>query len=129
MAQKFNPLSGQFDTVLDKAIEIKNTPSGNLAATNLQDAVDELQDDIDTIIGGSFFTPLANITLISADIVAGSIDIGVTPTAPSLTRLSVGGVRHLYTIDFTVSGSTLTWDTLGLASILEIGDVLQIEYK
>jgi len=50
MAQKFNPLSGQFDTVLDKAVEIKydNTTSG-LTATELQAATDELANLIATL--------------------------------------------------------------------------------
>ncbi len=49
MALKFNPTTGQLDVVLDKASEIKNTPSGNLAATTVQAALNELQGDIDTI--------------------------------------------------------------------------------
>lgn len=50
MAQKFNPLSGQFDTVLDKASEIKydNSTSG-LTANTVQDAVDELENQIATL--------------------------------------------------------------------------------
>ncbi|MGI9296568.1 MAG: beta strand repeat-containing protein [Gammaproteobacteria bacterium] len=39
-----------FDTI--PASDIVNTPSGNLAATNLQTAVDELQSDIDLLVGG-----------------------------------------------------------------------------
>lgn len=49
MGQKFNPFTSNFDIVLDKASEITNTPSGNLAATNVQSALNELQGDIDTI--------------------------------------------------------------------------------
>ena len=49
MAQKFNPLSGNFDLVLDKASEIINVPSGDLAAVNVQTALNELQGDINTI--------------------------------------------------------------------------------
>jgi hypothetical protein len=45
----FNPLSGQFDTVLNTASELANSPSGNLAATTVQAALNELQGDIDTI--------------------------------------------------------------------------------
>jgi hypothetical protein len=41
MAIKFNPLSGQFDTVLDKAVEIKYSGvTTGLGATNVQDVVD-----------------------------------------------------------------------------------------
>ena len=49
MAQKFNPLSGNFDSVLDKASEIINAPTGNLAAVNVQTALNELQGDINAI--------------------------------------------------------------------------------
>jgi hypothetical protein len=49
MALKFNPTTGELDVVLDKASEIKNTPSGNLAATTVQAALNELQGDINTI--------------------------------------------------------------------------------
>lgn len=44
MAQKFNPFTGNFDTVLDKAEEIKydNTTSG-LTATETQSAIDEVE--------------------------------------------------------------------------------------
>jgi hypothetical protein len=50
MSQKLNPLSGQFDTVLDKAEEIKydNSVSG-LAAAEVQSALDEIQDNIDNL--------------------------------------------------------------------------------
>lgn len=50
MAQKFNPLSGLFDTVLDLAKEIKydNSTSG-LAAVNLQQAIDEIQAYLDAL--------------------------------------------------------------------------------
>jgi hypothetical protein len=49
-SQKFNPLSGQFDLVLDKASEINydNTTSG-LTATEVQAAIDEIDNIIDTL--------------------------------------------------------------------------------
>lgn len=73
------------------------------------------------------FTPRPLITLSAGDIVAGSVSIVVTPSSPTLTRLTVGGIRHTYGTDFTVSGSTLTWSGLGLDGVLESGDILQIE--
>lgn len=47
---KFNSVSGQFDLVTSElnANEVVNVPSGNLAATNAQAALNELQSDIDT---------------------------------------------------------------------------------
>lgn len=73
------------------------------------------------------FVPRPLITLTSGDIIAGSLDIVVTPSDPTLTRLTIGGIRHTYGTDFTVSGSTLTWSGLGLDGILEAGDIIQLE--
>ena len=49
MGLKFNPLSGQFDTVVDNADEINydNTTSG-LTATDAQAAIDEVEGRLDT---------------------------------------------------------------------------------
>jgi len=46
----FNPLTGNFDLATSElnADEVVNVPSGNLAATNAQAALNELQSDIDT---------------------------------------------------------------------------------
>jgi hypothetical protein len=84
-------------------------------------------DLVNDAVVADAFVPRPLITLVSGDIMAGSLDIVVTPTQPTLTRLSIGGVRHTYGVDFTVSGSTLTWSGLGLDGILEAGDILQIE--
>ena len=84
-------------------------------------------DLVNDTVSTDLFVPRPLITLVSGDIGAGSIDIVVTPSDPTLTRLTVGGVRHTYGVDFTVSGSTLTWSGLGLDGILEAGDILQIE--
>lgn len=42
MAFKFNPFTGNLDVVLDKASEIRNTPAGNITATDVQAALNEL---------------------------------------------------------------------------------------
>lgn len=66
MAQKFNPISGNFDTVLDKASEIKydNSTSG-LTATDTQAAVDEVEARVDqneTDIANKADRNLGNLT-------------------------------------------------------------------
>lgn len=101
-------------------VDYDNSSSG-LSALNLQDAIDELKAEE--------FQQRPLITLSPADITAGSINIVITPTQPTLTRLTVGGVRHQYGVDFIVSGSTLSWSGLGLDGILESGDILQIELR
>lgn len=54
----FNPLSGEFDLVTSElnAAEVVNVPSGNLAATDAQSALNELQSDIDTRATSSALT-------------------------------------------------------------------------
>lgn len=49
MSYKFNPFTSALDYVLNLASQITNVPSGNLAATNVQSALNELQGDINTI--------------------------------------------------------------------------------
>jgi hypothetical protein len=42
---KFNAFTGNLDVVLDKASEIKNTPAGTIAATDVQAALNELDTE------------------------------------------------------------------------------------
>jgi len=104
------------------AINVDYDPSSSgLTAINVQAALDE--------IVSTAFVPRPLITLSGADITAGSKSIVITPNSPTLARLTVGGVRQTYGIDFTISGSTLSWSGLGLDGVLEAGDVLQLEIK
>jgi hypothetical protein len=88
MGQKFNPLSGTFDIVLDKASEIKydNTTSG-LTATNTQDAVDELDGIIDALPDPIIY--------------AGTWD--ASTNTPTLDNSDTGVTGYLYRV--TVAGT------------------------
>ena len=79
MAQKFNPLSGTFDLVLDKASEIINTPAGSIAATNVQAAINEL--DTEKQPTGNYITALTgDVTASGPGSVAATIaNNAVTP--------------------------------------------------
>lgn len=94
MSQRFNPLSGQFDLVLDKAEEIKYTPSGDLVSANVQDAIDEVEAQIlalpDPITykgtwSAATNTPTLSNTDVGANgflyqvIAAGTVDFGAGP--------------------------------------------------
>lgn len=95
MAFKFNPFSGLLDLVLDKASEIINDPSGStLSATNVQDAVDELDFKIENlpnplVYKGTWNAATNTPTLSNTDInvegflyqvqVAGTVDFGAGP--------------------------------------------------
>jgi len=101
-------------------VDYDNASSG-MSATNVQSAIDELKS--------LEYKPRPIYTLTGSDIIAGSVSLVITPSNPTLTRLTVGGIRHEYGTDFIVSGSTLSWSGLGLSGILEAGDKLQIEIK
>lgn len=49
MSYKFNPFTGNLDTVLDKASEIRNTPAGNITSTDVQAALNELDGFISAL--------------------------------------------------------------------------------
>lgn len=98
---KFNALSGTFDLVLDKASEIKNIPSGNLSSTNLQDAVNELQSEIDTIPDPIYYAGTWN----------------ASTNTPTLANSDTGVTGKLYQVN--VAGSV----NFGAGSIsFDIGD-------
>lgn len=46
----------------------------------------------------------------------------------NVTILPRGGCQQFHDIDFAIEGSTITWDGYGLDGLLEVGDVLQVDY-
>jgi len=70
------------------------------------------------------------ITLNSGQIAAKSVTLTSAPTTVTLTRLvPIGGIEADYGVDFQVSGSTLSWNGLGLDGILASGDKLVVVYN
>lgn len=68
-------------------------------------------------------------TLGAPDITAKQITLVATPATSADTVLDViGGTSQHYGIDYSVSGSTLTWNGLGLDGLLANGDVLRVIY-
>ncbi len=52
-----------------------------------------------------------------------------SPSSPELSILTViGGIVQEYSIDYVISGSTLSWSGLFLDGVLSDGDVLLIQY-
>jgi hypothetical protein len=57
------------------------------------------------------------------------LTLAAAPLVASKTRMVIiGGPEQKYSIDFLVSGTTLTWSSLGIDGIIEIGDTLLITY-
>lgn len=68
-------------------------------------------------------------TLSGTDISNKYVTLAGTPTTPGKTQLDViGGIRQAYTVDFTSSGTQLSWSSLGLDGILSTGDILVVQY-
>lgn len=100
MGFKFNPLTGSLDIV----------GSGGGGGSSAEQIVQY-------------------ITLTSADETNKSVTLSNTPLNADKVMLDpVGGPAQQYGVDFTVSGTTLSWASLGLDGILEEGDVLRISY-
>ncbi len=66
--------------------------------------------------------------LSSDEVAAKEVTLSGTPTHPTRTLLDItdGGGSRIYSLDFTVSGDILSWDSLRLDGILEEGDELRI---
>lgn len=69
-------------------------------------------------------------TITSGEATAGSLTLAFTPSTPSYVRVEVrgGAAGQAFGIDYTVSGTTLTWASYGLDGLLASGDVLIITY-
>jgi hypothetical protein len=79
--------------------------------------------------GGSATNRVQVITLAAFDISNKYVTLTETPTAPSDVTLSIGTAPgQSYGVDYTVSGTILTWSGLGLDGVLSIGDILTINY-
>ena len=83
---------------------------------------------------GADYKPQNVLTITGTDISNKFILLASAPTEKQKTRLSVvGGIEQEYSIDFVVttdnSDRRLSWDGLGLESILEVGDRLIITYN
>jgi hypothetical protein len=100
MGIKFNPLTGQFDI------------TGGAAAAPVTGAY-----NVDMIVVSAGQEAAKEVILSSA------------PTTATNTLLLIqGGVNQFYGDDYTVSGSTLSWNGLALDGILAAGDKLTIIY-
>jgi phage baseplate assembly protein gpV len=85
-----------------------------------------------TVTGGilGVSTVVYKYTLLAGDITAKEITLPSSPGTPADVCLEViEGIGQDYGIDFTVTGSTLSWDTLGYETLAEIGDKFIVTYK
>lgn len=151
MALKFNPFTGTLDVVstttglLSDAFTTVSVPNGTAPTASGADTLVLTSSDNSITITGNSGTDTVDFilnqallseyqvekfTLSPAQIAAKSITLAQMPTTANLTRLIViGGPEQDYATDFTVSGTTLDWNGLGLDGILISGDKLVVIYN
>jgi hypothetical protein len=68
-------------------------------------------------------------TITAGEITAKEITLPHTPIVAGETVLDViGGCSQEYSVDYTVSGNTLSWNGLALDGVLTAGDILRVIY-
>lgn len=68
-------------------------------------------------------------TLTGGEAAAKSLTLSATPASASKVMVDlIGGSAQEYSVDYTVSGTTLDWNGLGLDGVLSAGDKLRINY-
>jgi hypothetical protein len=68
-------------------------------------------------------------TLSSGEISAKSLTLNYAPAVANLTVVDlVGSTAQIFNVDFTIAGSSLTWNGLALDGILSAGDILRVQY-
>jgi hypothetical protein len=87
-----------------------------------------IQNQINTLSSGTYKVNL--FTLSSTDITNGYVTLSTAPITAANTILTViGGPMQDYSIDYTVSGTQLSWSGLGLDGILTAGDKLVVQFE
>lgn len=68
-------------------------------------------------------------TLTSGEITAKQFTLAVEPVEPTKVLLDwIGVCSQIYGVDFIITGTTLSWNGLGLDGVLLTGDVLRIHF-
>jgi hypothetical protein len=86
---------------------------------------------VDDAVGSGVETRKTELlTLTSTNITNKYVTLSQTPkTVSAVSVCPVGGIPQQYGVDYTVSGTTLSWSSLGLEDILEATDILIVEYS
>lgn len=99
---------------------------GNIDARNIQEAIDKLAEHI----GYGDMTKVDVITIRQEHLDNKRITLTKPPISWEKIRVAPeGGPNQIFYKDFIIQNdSDLAWDGLGLDGLLEVGDVLVVEY-
>jgi len=87
-----------------------------------------LIDRLLTTGGGSANYKVEEITLTSTDIIDKEVSLQQTPIDSNTLLDVMQGPSQRFGVDFNIIGNVLTWDSLGLDNLLEVGDILRVAY-
>ena len=109
-------------TIPTTASEIANVPSGNLIATTLQTAVDELQTEIDALVAGGGIGDMVKAVYDTNDssVVDDSENLEGNDSAYHLDRGNHTGTQLLTTISDSGTAAALDVPSSGDASVTEV---------
>lgn len=120
-ATELNLLDG-ITSILDEDDMSSDSDTSLATQQSIKAYVDDATDSVNGRITEGF---TCDATIIANK----SVTLAATPANPASTVLHVQGAPHQeYGIDFTVSGTTLSWNGLGLDGLLESGDKLRVVY-
>lgn len=107
--ESFNNHTDQFATGAHKASNISNAPSGNLAATDVQGALDELQTDIDDLV------TLSGVAANSEDLgtFTGNIISDNTTVKGALQELETQSTTNASTLGSHIANTTSAHGVMG----------------
>ncbi len=94
--------------------------------SNIVNAINSLKQRVDVVSGLVVWSGEVEIT--SQHIADKQLILPETPTGRVLF-IPYGGVAQRMNHDFYVTGSVLTWDSLALELLLEVGDVIYIQFS
>jgi hypothetical protein len=66
---------------------------------------------------------------VTSDILsAKQVSLSGSPASPDKVLVDAGGVDQIYSVDYTVSGNIISWNSRGLETVLSVGDIIRIQY-
>ncbi len=123
-----SPVTTSGTISITKADESANTVwAGPVSGSDAQPAFRALVlEDLPSNAQAPYF--VNEFTLSGTDITNKFVTLTTAPVNPTLTVLAVvGGPTQEYSVDYSISSTTLNWSGLGLDGVLTAGDILVVQ--
>jgi hypothetical protein len=106
------------------------TPADSGNWSPIPDRVNEALDQLAQQTSSQAGFQVQTITVSAGNILSGSFELAQAPSFPAQTMLFPDqGPIQKYGVDYEISGTTLSWLALGLATKIEANDVFIVHYK